>query len=327
MSEDARERVVAVAEVLRQLVVGGVAEARRGQIGPGRDSTRWGSCVWCVRPMLVDAVRLLTRAVPVLGGPPAIRVVPCHPVSPTVLRIAHGYGNRRARIARALAAGVDLIEADLRWWRGDVWVRHEHRMARLPVLYNHRLGGIHRAGPWAIPAGPWWLRLDVAPIRLADLLRLVSGRAGLMIDLKRDRLAPGQAAAFVEAALDELGRFGVANQSHFCGGWEYLDLVRARLPGAMVHYSVDGAGDWRQVQQRLEEGAPFPAITLKRRLLDEPRARLLHEAGIPFITWDIETRFDAESAIELGAEGLIADDLELLKSLKDTPLRGPALTE
>ncbi len=101
----------------------------------------------------------------------------------SLVRIAHAYGNRRRRIEQALAAGVDLIEADLRYQDGRVWIRHELRVGRLPLLHNARLSGIHRQGPWALTLGPLFLRLDVRPIDLPELLRGVSGRAGLLLDL------------------------------------------------------------------------------------------------------------------------------------------------
>ena len=241
----------------------------------------------------------------------------------SVLRIAHGYGNRRDRIARALAAGVDLIEADLRWWRGGIWIRHEHRVNNLPVLYNNRLRGIHRAGPWALPVGSWWLRLDVGRLSFAELLRLVSGRAGLMIDLKNDRHTPAEAARFIDATLAELDRHDLPGKVDFCGGWQHLDLVRERRPDQSVHYSIDGLGDWREVERRIRDGEMFPKVTLKRSLITEERVAMLRHAGVPFVAWDIETRTEAEVALSFGAEGLIADDLDLLRSLKGRPLVNP----
>lgn len=244
----------------------------------------------------------------------------------TLLRIAHGYGNRRARIAQAQAAKVDRIEADLRWWDGQIWVRHEHRIRRLPwlpLLYNKNLRGIHRAGPWAMPLGSLWLRLDLARLSFTELLGRVTGPAGLMLDLKRDSHSPETARRFVAAVFAELDSSRFSAPVDFCGAWQYLDIVRDLRPAQSAHYSVDSAGDWDAAEARLGGPRQLPKITLKLSLASEERRVRLRQAGVPFVVWDVATRAEADHAITLGAEGLIADDLAMLSSLAGLTVARP----
>jgi glycerophosphoryl diester phosphodiesterase len=241
--------------------------------------------------------------------------------TPTLRCIAHAFGDRRRRIDQALAAGVEFIEADVRWWGGRVWVRHEHHAPLLPLLWNRNLKGIHREGPFAASAGPYWLRLDVHRLPFEELLDRTSGRAGLLIDFKAARLSDREARRFVARVLRMLELHPFVGPLDYCGMWELLDLVRLYRPTQQVHYSVDSEADWGRIQPRLGEGDPSVGITIQHRLLTPARAEQLCRAGISFYPWDIRDAEDAGRVIALGAAGLLADDLELLRSLAGTPVR------
>ena len=99
------------------------------------------------------------------------------------LRIAHAFGNRRHRIEAAIAADVDYIEADL-WYRaGEIWVRHERRLGSLPILYDRKPRGMNRFGPWSLTVFPnHYIRLDIRPLRLVELLEATRGKRRLLLD-------------------------------------------------------------------------------------------------------------------------------------------------
>ena len=239
-----------------------------------------------------------------------------------LIRIAHAYGNRRDRISAAIEAGVDLIETDLRYWRGEIWIRHEHRPTRLPLVYNVGLKpGIHREGPWAARVGKLFLRVDRAPIRFGELLDRVSGRGGLLIDLKAAPYQPAVARAFVERMFVELDGHRFEGALDFCGGWPLLDLVHAARPDLPVHYSVDSLADWARLQARLSGPGRIPGISLRRDFIDPERIATLRAAHVDYYCWDIKDARDASRAIEAGASGIIADDLVLLRNLAGTPVR------
>jgi glycerophosphoryl diester phosphodiesterase len=230
-----------------------------------------------------------------------------------LIAIAHAYANRRDRWQRALDAGVDLIETDLRFDGEQVWVRHERRLGPLPLLYDRGLRGIHAQGPYAMRLGRWNLRLELRPIPLRDVARAVSGRAGLLLDFKRGEYGPSATRAFVDQAFGALDAEGFQGALDCCGSWELLDVVRERRPDTRVHYSVDSAADWERMLARLRRDNAVPGVTIKSELLDDARAGELRERGLHFYVWNVFTDDDAQRARRLGAAGIIADDLELLR--------------
>lgn len=233
----------------------------------------------------------------------------------SLVRIAHAYGNRRHRIDEAVAAGVDLIEADLRWRDGRVWVQHEHRLRFLPVLYNVGLKGIHRQGPWAANLRRLFLRLDVRPILLDELLDRIGQRCGVLLDLKADAYHVAAARAFIAATFATLDARAPLPVLDFCGSWPLLDIVRTLRPEQMAHYSVDSERDWTALQERLTGSDRPRGITIERDLVDETRAAALRRAGVEFYCWGVDGEEDAQYAFRHGAAGIIADDLDMLAAL------------
>lgn len=243
----------------------------------------------------------------------------------TLVRIAHAYGNRRHRIAQAVAAGVDLIETDLRFDRGTVWVRHEHRVPGLPLLFNNRLHGIHREGPYARSFGPLFVRVDVERIRLPEVVAAVSGRSGLLLDLKAGTYTPSTAERFVDAVLGILATARFDGRLGFCGSWRLLDVVRTKRPDLTLHYSVDRNASWGAFLARAEGPSAIRAVSIQRRLLTEERAKILSDRDVDVYCWDVANAADAADAVACGAAGVIADDLGLLRDLAGTPVRTGAM--
>lgn len=234
------------------------------------------------------------------------------------MRVAHGYGNRRFLISRALEAGADLIEADLRYDRGEVWVRHERRLGLLPVLYNYRMPRAHRHGPFSTTIGPWFLRLDVRPIRLAELVRLVGGRTGLLLDLKAGRYSPRDSMKFVRRVLRGLDEGCFSGRIEFCGSWTLLDALRTISPDAILRYSVDSPDQWTAIEPRLQSGE-VRAISI-RFDMTEARADLLRKLNVNFYCWAVYSGDEAVRAVELGASGVIAG-LDVLRALQPAAAR------
>src|SRR3990172_5712362 len=106
------------------------------------------------------------------------------PSSKRPVRIAHAYGNSLDALERALAADNDMIETDI-WYRaGQILVRHERRLGPLPLLGDRRMAG-HALGPMSLRLGRrYFLRPDVKPFRLDDLLDAAGGRRRLLLHFK-----------------------------------------------------------------------------------------------------------------------------------------------
>jgi glycerophosphoryl diester phosphodiesterase len=237
-------------------------------------------------------------------------------VDSPVLGIAHAYGDRRHRMEAALTSGVPMIEVDVRWSGGRVWVRHEHRMPHLPLLYNNRLRGIHREGPFGFSVGPLWLRLDVRKLSFRQVLRQVSGHVGLMVDLKAARYSRSVARGFVATVLTEIEDTRFVGATEFCGSWPLLDVVRSLKPAQPVFYSIDDAGDWQRIQPRLALGSWAGGVSVRCDLLTPERVSALNAAGLTIYAWDVHDSEELAEALSFGARGIIADDLDMLASLR-----------
>jgi glycerophosphoryl diester phosphodiesterase len=231
------------------------------------------------------------------------------------LRIAHAFGNRRDRIESAIAADVDFIEADL-WYRaGDIWVRHERRLGFLPLLYDRKPPGIKSFGPWALTVFPnYYIRLDVRPLRLAELLKATRDRRRLLLDLK-DHLSPDRARAYGEALLGALREAGCAESSIVCGQTDALDGVRQVAPDLDVRYSIERQQQWDAFLRRLDADPALRGVCLHHEFLTDPVARLLEERGLEVFCWTVDEREKARRLVALGVDGIISNDLTLLAGL------------
>lgn len=230
-----------------------------------------------------------------------------------MITVAHAHANRRDRWRPAIDAAVDFIETDLRFERGRIWVRHEHRAGPLPLLYNLRPPASHARGPWALRAGPVFLRLDLRPIPFEEFVDFCSGRVGIMLDFKAGAYTAEAARDFIAAALRTIEARSFAGRLDACGSWPLLDALRERRPDFALHYSVDNAAGWDSLLVRLRARDALRAITIKHALIDTQKAAVLRDAGIDTYVWDVFDDAQAHDAVTFGATGIIADDLRLLR--------------
>jgi len=231
------------------------------------------------------------------------------------LRIAHAFGNRRHAIQAAIAADVDCIEADL-WFRGgEIWVRHERRLGFLPLLYDRKPRGMNRFGPWSLTVFPnHYIRLDVSPLRLPELLEAAGGKRRLLLDLK-DNHARDRARAYAGALSRVLREAGCAESALVCGQTDVLDSVREVAPGLDVRYSIERQRQWEAFLRRLDADPAIRGVCLHHELLTEPIARLLEERGLEVFCWTVDDRGEARRLAALGVDGIISNDLTLLAQL------------
>jgi glycerophosphoryl diester phosphodiesterase len=226
------------------------------------------------------------------------------------LRIAHGYGNSRELVQIALENRVDVIEADVRLRGGRLRLGHARRLPLLPLLFGRRPRGQSPRSRLAFALGPWQVRLDSGPFPLNEMVAMVTGKCGLLLDLKSPWLA-GNRRRFVEALLAIMRQF---NQTgvRLCGDWPLLNAVRRALPESKVYYSVADRRRWQAFVRRVEGGDPIRGVSLRARLLDEPTARFLRGRGVEVLCWPVDASAEAARVTALGAAGIISYDLAVL---------------
>jgi len=220
------------------------------------------------------------------------------PSVPRIVTIAHRAGNDRAALKQALSAGVDAVEADLHWDGGRIVTRHDRRLP-FSRLY------------W----GYWHLRFD--PRRqgtLDEFLEQVRGRAWPYLDLK----APARPLA--GALLEALRRHNIVKETEVSTGhWRLLAELRRAEPDLRVIRTV-GSRDYLGALFALPPNDPLQAgVVIDRKLLDEELAHRLRALRPTLYVWGIDDLEDARKVIGWGATGIIADSLELLRTLKSEP--------
>jgi glycerophosphoryl diester phosphodiesterase len=212
--------------------------------------------------------------------------------------IAHRAGNDRAALEQALSAGVDAVEADLRWDGGRIVARHARRLPFLPLYWDR-----------------WYLRVDRSPqLTLDELLERVRGRARPYLDLK------ALAQPFPRSLLETLRRHNALKEAEVSSGhWRLLAELRRSEPDLRLIRSV-GTRRHLAALLALPPDDPLRAgVAIGRDLLDEELARRLQAQGLTLYVWGIDDLEDARKVIGWGATGVIADSLDLLRALKSEP--------
>jgi hypothetical protein len=200
--------------------------------------------------------------------------------------VAHRAGNDLARLRRAEARGVGLVEADVRLYRGRLEVRHLKSAGPLPLLWD----------TWMI-APPGTPRL-----RLEELLEAAAPETELMLDLKG---ADPHLSRLVAAALARSPRERVTACSR---NWPLLDPLRG-VPGMRLVHSV---GSRRQLRALLARGDRIDGVSIHKKLLDPATTRRLRELAGMVLSWPVVGEAEAERLVGWGVDGLITEAFEVL---------------
>jgi glycerophosphoryl diester phosphodiesterase len=209
--------------------------------------------------------------------------------------------NTPASFRAALAAGAQAVELDVHVTRDGVpVVFHDHSLRRLTGDRRQvtactwaQLRRLRVAGRGRIP-------------RLADVLRLVRGRALVQIELKR-----GAPVAPVVAAVRAARAGGFVHLASFSGR-----IVRdcaqlaPELPRELIaHRPRDARGLLARMRAVRAHG-----LSLDHRLVvSAPFIRALHVAGATVWCWTVNDDARARRLARLGVDGIITDNPALLR--------------
>lgn len=260
--------------------------------------------------------------------------------------VAHRAGNDPDALRAAVAAGADLVEADVYAFRGRIEVRHARTL------------------------GPWWSRrfeIEGVRPRLIPateprlLLRGIVEAAGpdvpLMLDLKgtgrgggpspvpdpatqpaSTGTAPGRRPPRAATAIG--ARWAVAVGRQVAAEWDAVGagaplvvsaqtwaalgafLVRPQRPGGLARPRegvtvVFSAGTVRQAAVVAARAAAVAGagIGLAAGLLDPVRARAMREVTDTLFCWGLSTREQVQQAHGWGVTHVIVDDVSLARGL------------
>ena len=234
---------------------------------------------------------------------------------PQPVRIAHAYGNSRAALRRALAADIDMIEVDI-WYRGgDVYVHHARRLNPLPLLADKKMPGHPLPRP-AFPVWPgYWVWPDINPLKLDELLRIVGGRKRLLLDVK-GRYKGGRSADFAEAIARRVREHQASSWAVVCGQtYAILNALRRAEDDIEVRYSLEKPHQWESFLRKMKKDGRVRQVCISQHFIDEEKARVLEQNGVNVYVWTIDDPEAARQHIEQGVDGIISNDLDLLENL------------
>jgi glycerophosphoryl diester phosphodiesterase len=216
-------------------------------------------------------------------------------VTAPLLTVAHRAGNSVAGIRAALAAGVDLMEADVHLFRRAIEVRHTKTLG--PALLWDR---------WELAR-----RRDAVVPELTEVLAAFGdASARLMLDLKglRRGLAPAVAAA-LRAAVP--GAPVTICTRHWWMLAAFADDPHVRL--------VLSAGSRRGLRRlRAAAGRPGAAVfgaCVRRELLTPAVVAELRGTVGHVLPWPVDTPAQLADARRLGVTGVVSKNLDLLRGL------------
>jgi glycerophosphoryl diester phosphodiesterase len=208
------------------------------------------------------------------------------------LVIAHAAADAPGGMARA-ARDADLVEADVRRFRGRLEVRHAKTLGPLPVLWDH--GRLHPPG-------------TPRPL-LAEVLRRVPEGAGLVLDLKGPdpRIVPEVLAA--TAGWRAARPLVVSARA-----WRTADRLRG-FPGITVVHSVGGPRGLRALLRRYPPGA-LEGVAAQRSLLTPGVVGALRERAAWVWAWPVDDPETAAALAAWGVTGLISNAPGRLRAMR-----------
>ena len=233
---------------------------------------------------------------------------------PRATRVAHAYGNSRQSLARALKADIDMIEVDVWFEGGDFRIGHERRASPLPLLYDSVIAG-HAPGPLAIRLGGHFMRPNIRPFRLTDLLRIVAGRKYLLLDVKGQHNFQN-AQHFASALIRCIDEGNASAWMTVCGQtYSVLDALREQTAPFPIRYSMQRPDQWDGFVDRMREDDSVRAVCIQHKLLNEQRLGAAHDAGVDLFCWTVDDPAIAARLIDSEVHGIISNDLALLAAL------------
>lgn len=216
-----------------------------------------------------------------------------------MLAIAHRAGNAVDEMSAAIDAGVDLVEADVRHYRGTLELRHKKTLGPR-ILWDY---------PWEFA----WRGAASVPT-VEDVLPELRDRAHIMLDLKGLRPALPWKLAH---ALRATGVPITVCTRHWWMLDEFTDDRNVRLV-----LSAGNAWELRRLRTLIQRPPPiWPGgrraygVSVKRRLLTPEIVAELHRNVEVVMTWRVDTVAEMDDARRLGVTGAIGKNAEVLRDL------------
>jgi glycerophosphoryl diester phosphodiesterase len=223
--------------------------------------------------------------------------------------------NTLAAFEGAMQAGCDMIELDVTLTRDrKVVVIHDDTLDRTTtgkgLLRAHTLDEIK-----AFDAGSWFdarFAAERVP-ELSEVLALTAGRCLLNIEIKESAFEAHYPADAIEHQVVKLVKASGAMDRVLISSFDprILERVAALNAPPAVAYITDHGADPRVLEmlRALKAFSWHPRF----KVLTREQVDLLHAAGLKVFPWTINTRAEAEKLLALGVDGLICNELRVMR--------------
>ncbi len=212
-------------------------------------------------------------------------------------------GNTLASLRRAVEAGAQMLEVDVRCTRDDVLVLDHENIhlfdgEEVPLrdrsLYQWRRGG-----------GEWGQSL----LTLSEVLTLaLEAEVGLMLDFKEPG-TEGLLARVIRKSKFPLNSLLVAGASETSR--RILRGLDPRIPLSLTLNIDEGA----QITPRLLLELDTDAVTWHHRLLTPERVAVLHRRDILVYAWTVDLSEDMRRMRDCHVDGIITNSPDMLKQI------------
>jgi glycerophosphoryl diester phosphodiesterase len=225
--------------------------------------------------------------------------------------------NTLAAFRGAMEAGCDMIELDVTLTKDrKVVVIHDDTLDRTtngkgPVL-GQTFEEIKRldAGSWFAP------RFSAERIpELSEVMELTAGRCMLNIEIKESAFEADYPVDAIEHQVVKLVKTSRAMDRVIISSFDQriLERIAAMDAPPAIAYISDHGADKRLLEMLLAMKAfswhpRFKVIT-------RDQVDMLHAAGLKVFPWTINTRAEAEKLLALGVDGLICNELQIMRAV------------
>jgi glycerophosphoryl diester phosphodiesterase len=225
--------------------------------------------------------------------------------------------NTLAGFEGAIQAGCDMIELDVTLTKDrKVVVIHDDTLDRTTTgkgpVRGHALEEIK-----ALDAGSWFdARFTAERVpELSEVVRLTAGRCVLNIEIKESAFEASYPADAIEHQVVELVKTSRATDRVIISSFDKRILQRIAAmdaPLAVAYISDHGAD--KSVLEMLLKMRAF-SWHPRFKVLTRDQVDMLHGAGLKVFPWTINTRAEAEKVLALGVDGLICNDLRVMRAV------------
>jgi glycerophosphoryl diester phosphodiesterase len=225
--------------------------------------------------------------------------------------------NTLASFERAMQAGCDMIELDVTLTRDrKVVVIHDDTLDRTtngkgPVS-GHALEEIK-----ALDAGSWFdarFAEERVP-ELSEVIKLTAGRCMLNIEIKESAFEAIYPVDAIEHQVVKLVKTSGAMDRVIISSFDtrILERIAAMDAPPAVAYISDHGTD-KSVLEMLLKMRAF-SWHPRFKILTRAQVDMLHAAGLKVFPWTINTRKEAEKLLALGVDGLICNELRVMRAV------------